>query len=659
MYEKGDGVSQNKAMAAELYRKAAEQGNVRAQFRLGLMYSTGEGVPEDQVKAVEWSLKAAGQDYGPAQVSIGDHFYFGKGVPKNYGMAEKWYRRAAEKGIDLAQFKLGSLYLKGEGVPENQPEAAAWYKSAAEQGLPEAQFRLGAMYYLGLGIPENKVLAEEWYRKAASQGNADAKHQLKISFNYGKGISNRENILSESFDERKNIPNKSTISANDPKQGDIFTEPSIDMEFVYVPAGCFQMGSPVGEDDREHQEGPVHEACVDGFYIGKYEVTNGQYRRFRPSHDSKAINGQSLNGENQPVVHVSWEDSIAYSKWLSNKSGKTFRLPTEAEWEYAARGGTTTGRFWGENADDACSYANIHDLASKRVNKFPHEPHKCDDGYAATSPVGKFKANNFGLYDMLGNAWEWCNDWYGKNYYSSSPKLNPRGPDSTGYRVDRGGGWAAGTGGARSAFRGGNLPNFRDSGLGFRLVMQTVIQKNNVVPTSREASPLDPPDQDTVSSGYNVADKKDKRNSQESTNTKPLVDLPNNKTAVWGSSPKEVLTMNPGGTRTLDNCLAYVSEERYITKFCFSGNMLNQVSFGISETSSLKYAIQAHLFDELKTFFTKSFGEPQEETRLASGNDYHTFFTWRTTNTEAVSQIKRDGNMVQIKYFIVRPLLTN
>ena len=156
-----------------------------------------------------------------------------------------------------------------------------------------------------------------------------------------------------------------------------------------------------------------------------------------------------------------------------------------------------------------------------------------------------------------------------------------------------------------------------------------------------------------------VAGERHKRLKQESTNSKPSVDLPNNKTAVWGASPKEVLTMNPGGIRTLDNCLAYVSEEGYITKFCFSGNMLNQVSFGISETSSLKYAIQAHLFDELKDFFTKSFGEPQEETRVLSGNDYQTFFTWRTTNTEAVSQIKRDGNMVQIKYFIVRPLLTN
>ncbi len=250
------------------------------------------------------------------------------------------------------------------------------------------------------------------------------------------------------------------------QKGDTWTEPTTGMEFVYVKGGCFQMGSNKGDSDEK----PVHKVCVDGFWLCKYEVTNGQFRHFRSNHDSKEYKSKSLNNNDQPVVYVSWEDARDYASWLAGTSGKSVRLPTEAEWEYAARAGTNTIRFWGNAADDASKYANVHDLTSKRVNTdFTWEHHNCDDGYAVTASVGSFQANSFGLYDMLGNVWEWCSDWYGDDYYSSSSRNNPQGASSASIRVFRGGGWSSNSRSARSADRGWYAPGIRLDYLGFRL----------------------------------------------------------------------------------------------------------------------------------------------------------------------------------------------
>jgi sulfatase modifying factor 1 len=138
-------------------------------------------------------------------------------------------------------------------------------------------------------------------------------------------------------------------------------EPVTGMVFAWVPGGCFEMGTPDSEKGRDPNEGPVHKVCVDGFWMGQNEVTNAQYRRFKSGHDSKEYKGNSLNGDNQPAVYVSWFDARAFADWLSRQnSGKyTFRLPTEAEWEFACRAGTRKARFWGDDPDDACRYANV------------------------------------------------------------------------------------------------------------------------------------------------------------------------------------------------------------------------------------------------------------------------------------------------------------
>ncbi len=257
-----------------------------------------------------------------------------------------------------------------------------------------------------------------------------------------------------------------------PMEEAVWREPITGMEFVRVAGDCFQMGSPSGESGRYKDEGPVHEVCVDGFWMGKYEVTNAQYRRFKSGHNSKDYAGNSLNGNNQPAVYVSWDDAKAFAGWLNRQNGGRykFKLPTEAEWEYAARAGTSTARYWGDDPDDACGYANVHDQTSKRINKFSWKHHSCDDGYAATAPVGRFKPNAFGLYDMLGNVWEWCEDIYDKGAYGKHNRSNPVITSGGSGRVIRGGSWSGGPRDVRSADRDGADPGGRIVNLGFRLL---------------------------------------------------------------------------------------------------------------------------------------------------------------------------------------------
>jgi len=246
-----------------------------------------------------------------------------------------------------------------------------------------------------------------------------------------------------------------------------YIDPSTGMELVFLKGACYEMGDSVGDGDTN--ERPVHDVCVSDFYIGKYDVTNAQFRQFKPAHNSGAYEKLTLNDDKQPVVNVSWEDAQAFAKWLSKKTGQTYRLPTEAEWEYAARAGTKTGRFWGNNPDDACQYANVADMTAKK--RWPRwTSFFCDDGFAVSAPVGSFKPNGYGLYDMLGNVWQWTQDVYSSEAYTRLPKNDPLYEGSGEYRVMRGGGWSNGPLGVRASHRVGLTPAFGHHALGFRLV---------------------------------------------------------------------------------------------------------------------------------------------------------------------------------------------
>ncbi len=289
--------------------------------------------------------------------------------------------------------------------------------------------------------------------------------------------------------------------------GEIWVDPVTKMEFVWVSGGCFNMGTPGGEPGRESDEGPVHKVCVDGFWMGRYPVTNRQFRMYDPDHASRAYFGHSLDGADQPVVYVSWEQARAFARWLTRrnreilgeterteielpanvfealKDGKdlsewlgrqstgrySFFLPTEAEWEYACRAGTTTTRFWGDGSRRACEFANVADHAAQREWK-DWRVHDCDDGHVVTSPVGSRQPNPWGLYDMLGNVWEWCLDWYSEQYDPETVN-NPTGPPLSGIgRQVRGGSWDNDPHGVRCGNRSHASPRFIRYNIGFRLV---------------------------------------------------------------------------------------------------------------------------------------------------------------------------------------------
>lgn len=275
-----------------------------------------------------------------------------------------------------------------------------------------------------------------------------------------------------------------------PNAGDFWREPTTGMEFVYIPNGSFLMGQR--EEEREqllHDPGqelyneyyaselPRHQVTLDGFWLGKYEVTNAQYRVWRPLHDSRDYQGSTLNEDRQPVVWISGNDARDFVEWLTanyrlkHGGGVEFRLPTEAEWEYACRAGTTTSRFWGDGAQAACLYANVADMTAKqRLLDWDRAIHDCNDTFAVTAPVGSFQPNPFGLYDMLGNVWEWTADsWH--DTYQNAPQNGAAwtGGDAS-LQVMRGGAWFEHPPNTRCATRYREPPNAISMYAGLRVV---------------------------------------------------------------------------------------------------------------------------------------------------------------------------------------------
>ncbi|MCP4403049.1 MAG: SUMF1/EgtB/PvdO family nonheme iron enzyme, partial [bacterium] len=227
------------------------------------------------------------------------------------------------------------------------------------------------------------------------------------------------------------------------------------INFVWVLEGCFQMGSPKGETSRGPDEGPLHEICLDGFWMGKYEVTQAQWQGMMGDNPS------SFQGESRPVEKVSWNDVQEFLQKL-NQQKEIYRLPTEAEWEYAARAGTTTPFSFGNTiSTDLANYDGNYSYGSGAKGVYREQ----------TTEVGSFPPNAWGLYDMHGNVWEWCQDWYESEYYATSPKNNPQGSSSGDYRGLRGGSWNDVPDNCRSASRIRFNPGSRGYLVGFRVVV--------------------------------------------------------------------------------------------------------------------------------------------------------------------------------------------
>ncbi len=270
------------------------------------------------------------------------------------------------------------------------------------------------------------------------------------------------------------------------------------MKLILIPAGEFLMGSEASDKEAADDEKPKHKVRITRpFYLGSTEVTVGQFRRFAESEryrteaerdkrggfgwnekEAKFSQGYNYNwrspgfaqDDDHPVVNVTWNDSVAFCQWLGKQEGQTYRLPTEAEWEYSCRAGTTSRYWFGDEPEWLAVQGNVADGSAKK--KFPDwMTINATDEFVFTAPVGRFRPNPFGLFDVHGNVGEWCSDLYQKDYYAHSPEADPLGPIEAMSRVTRGGSWGDHPRYlCRSAVRNGHAPSNRGSGMGFRVV---------------------------------------------------------------------------------------------------------------------------------------------------------------------------------------------
>lgn len=219
---------------------------------------------------------------------------------------------------------------------------------------------------------------------------------------------------------------------------------------MLIPAGWFCMGSDAGQEN----ERPVHRVWIDAFYLGATQVTNADYARFLDAtgtHAPPLVDDPNFNHPGQPVVAVSWFEAVKYCEWLSETYGRKYRLPAEAEWERAARGGVDGKLFpWGDAPPESL-------------------PNYAERWKTGPEPVGCSAPNAFGLYDMCQNVHEWCSDWYQADYYAASAERNPRGPSSGARRASRGGSWRHHIKVTRCAARSSIPPQFQYADYGFRV----------------------------------------------------------------------------------------------------------------------------------------------------------------------------------------------
>jgi sulfatase modifying factor 1 len=295
------------------------------------------------------------------------------------------------------------------------------------------------------------------------------------------------------------LADQSEFSTGGSKELTLEVGKNVTLKLVRIPAGKFMMGSPKTEVGRDNDE-IQHEVTISKpFYIGTTHVTVDQFAVFilDSGYKTDAEKGGGSSGlevregkhafkrsadiswrkpsfnqhGNHPVVQVSWNDAQAFCNWLSKKSGKMIALPTEAQWEYACRAGTKTAYPWGDDPDGGNGWENCSDQSLKKMlpNELTWKFFAWDDGFAFTSPVGSFKANAFGLYDMIGNAMQWCQD--GSGRYTDGAVTDPTGAVDGNIRVLRGGSWRSNPANCRSARRGGSMPAGRDDNFGFRIVI--------------------------------------------------------------------------------------------------------------------------------------------------------------------------------------------
>lgn len=370
--------------------------------------------------------------------------------------------KSAQRGLSVMQAPTGTLIayatspddVAADGEGTNSPYTAALAAALPTQGVPAEQV---------FKRVRNRVLAET----SGQQTPWESSSLVGADF-YFAAPSGAVLPPSAPAQEAMMVPPASSGE----KVARILRDCPECPEMVAIPAGSFMMGSPPSEERRGEDEGPVHQVSVTSFAVGKYEVTFEEWDacvsagicEHRPD-------DEDWGRDRRPVIGVSWDDAQQYVAWLSRKTGKRYRLLSEAEWEYAARAGTQTAYYWGDNRGDACTYANVADLTGAKKHNWSQGDNifQCRDHNPYTAPVGSFVANAFGLYDTLGNAWEWTADCYHSSYSGTPSDGKAWSTANCGARVARGGSWSNEPGGVRSALRFSDDTGKRYSDLGFRV----------------------------------------------------------------------------------------------------------------------------------------------------------------------------------------------
>jgi len=275
---------------------------------------------------------------------------------------------------------------------------------------------------------------------------------LSVALSVGCGGT----VVAQQVETQRLVPAKEQASAVATEGHPQEVINTLGMKLLRIPAGTFTMGSPASEEQRYDGETQHQVTLSKPFSMGRTEVTQGQWKKVMGTEPWKGED-YVREGDDYPAVYVSWDDAVAFCKKLSGMEGRTYRLPTEAEWEYACRGGTQTAFSFGDDEADLEKYAWFSANAYKTKEKYAHR-------------IAQKLPNSFGLYDMHGNVWEWCSDWHGD--YPSSPLRDPQGPDSGSFRVLRGGSWVGAPNLVRCALRNSITPEYRVSNYGFRLVLE-------------------------------------------------------------------------------------------------------------------------------------------------------------------------------------------
>ena len=466
-------------MAQELAKKSAEE-----QERIALERQAKADAEERQRREVVDRAWRESQEYA-------------RGVAE---LKEKIGRRDARRApLFLAAILLGAVVIGAVvynlPVTQEPPRVAE-----SPRAVPESKAMVPVVPDSGdAEALAAKARAEEDARKAAQAKDKALAARIEEKARRTAELEAKQLAREEAQPE----PPKRAAEAPRPvrQPGTVFQDCPDCPRMVVIPAGEFRMGSVPSEAERGGDEGPQHQVSIaSSFALGRTEVTVAEFRRFTDdagyrTEAERDTRSQGCSGfiyldpaaaspdpqlvtswrnpglvqeDSHPVLCVSWNDARAYAQWLSKKAGQRYRLPTEAEWEYAARGGTGTARYWGNDPVEACRYANVADQSRFQTLSFGQK-HDCNDGHYFTATVGSYARNGFGLYDMIGNAWEWTEDCWNASYAGAPADGAAWLAGDCRQRVSRGGSWSTVPRFARSAARNRNSADHRDNLTGFRL----------------------------------------------------------------------------------------------------------------------------------------------------------------------------------------------